>query len=155
MLIMNKIKIPPLALTSIFLNFMFILSWSFPQFTVNIPSNVVASIILAAIALLICIAGVVSFRIAQTTVNPNKPEQASTLVIKGIYRVSRNPMYLGFLLLLIAWGMYLSHWLSLLLLPTIFVIYINRFQIPLEEEALHLKFGDEFISYKKLVHKWL
>ena len=152
---MNKIKIPPLALTGMFLIIMFILSGLFPQFTVNIPRNIIVSIILTIIGASICISGVTSFRLAQTTVNPNKPEQASTLVIRGVYRLSRNPMYLGFLLLLIAWGIFLSHWLSLLILPTIFVIYINRFQIPLEEKALYLKFGDEFISYKKLVHKWL
>ena len=134
---------------------MFALSWLFPQFVINIPKNIVVSIILTVIGASICIWGVASFRIAQTTVNPNKPEQASSLVIKGVYRISRNPMYLGFLFFIIAWGIFLSHWLSLLLLPTIFVVYINRFQIPLEEEALYIKFGNEFVSYKKLVRKWL
>lgn len=99
--------------------------------------------------------GVQSFRNEKTTVNPTKPHQATSLVIKGIYKISRNPMYLGFLLLLIAWGIFLAHLPSLFLIPAVFVIYINTFQIPAEEEALHIKFGEDFISYKNNVRRWL
>ena len=99
--------------------------------------------------------GVALFRGAGTTVNPTTPDKVSSLVITGIYRVSRNPMYVGFLLFLVAWGIFLSHLLSLLLFPTIFIVYMNHFQIPQEEKALKRLFGEEFTSYKKEVRRWL
>lgn len=75
--------------------------------------------------------------------------------MNGIYRVSRNPMYLGFVLLLIAWGVYLAHALAVLLVPPTFVVYLNRYQIAPEEEALGQLFGEDFLSYKNTVGRWL
>jgi protein-S-isoprenylcysteine O-methyltransferase Ste14 len=109
-------------------------------------------IALAGIALR---ARVTSFRRAQTTVDPTRPAKASALVVGGVYRLSRNPMYLGFLLLLLAWGVYLSHLPSLLLAPLAFVLYLNRFQITPEERALESLFGDEYRAYKREVRRWL
>ena len=150
-----SLKIPPLALTGLFIIMMAALSWQLPQFTLNIPENIIIAFIIATIGSSICVMGVASFRSAETTVNPTTPHQASSLVICGIYRISRNPMYLGFLLLLIAWGLYLSHALSLFLFPPLFIIYMNTFQIPHEEKALEAIFGEEFISYKNSVRRWL
>jgi len=150
-----NLKIPPLALTCIFIVLMSILTWCFPQFTLSIPSNIIASILLAFVATFISVMGVVSFRNAKTTVSPSKPDQASSLVVKGIYKISRNPMYLGFLLFLIAWGIFLSHLLSLFIFPAIFFMYMNKYQIPAEEEALHKKFGEHFLNYRKVVRRWL
>lgn len=134
---------------------MSVLSWQLPQFTLSIPGSNVIAFVIATIGALICIMGVASFHSAKTTVNPTKPQQASSLVISGIYRISRNPMYLGFLLLIIAWGSFLTHLLSLLFFPVLFVFYMNRFQIPDEEKALAEKFGQDFISYKNMVRRWL
>ena len=150
---MMKFNIPPLALTILCIAIMFLLSWLLPQFLLNIPRSI--SILFAIFATLFSIMGVSSFRREKTTVNPTTPEKASTLVIKGIYRFSRNPMYLGFLLFLIAWGVFLQHSLSLFLIPTAFVLYINKIQIPVEEKALYKKFGTEFILYKNTVRRWL
>lgn len=150
-----KLKIPPLALTCVFIAFMSLFSWLFPQFSVNIPINHIIAAVFATAGSLVSALGVKSFRNEKTTVNPTKPHHATSLVIKGIYRISRNPMYLGFLLLLIAWAFFLAHLPSLLLLPTIFVIYMNKFQIPAEEKALQIKFGEDFISYKNSVRRWL
>lgn len=101
-----------------------------------------------------CLAGVWSFRQAQTTVNPLKPETASTLVRAGVYRYSRNPMYVGFALLLLAWACYLAApWALLGVLA--FVLYIQRFQIAPEERALAQIFGDEFQRYAAQVRRWL
>ena len=140
-----NLKIPPLALTCVFIAFMSLLSWYFPRYSVTIPLNNVIAIAFAFVGGLVSVMGVASFLNEKTTVNPTKPHQATSLVIKGIYRISRNPMYLGFLLFLIAWGVFLAHLPSLVLLPTLFVIYMNKFQIPVEEEALHIKFGEDFI----------
>jgi len=95
-----------------------------------------------------------SFQKAKTTFNPLKPDAASSLVASGIYRVSRNPMYVGFLLVLTGWAMWLSHPLPFLFLP-IFVGYMNRFQISPEERVLSAKFGEEYDTYKQSVRRWL
>lgn len=76
------------------------------------------------------------------------------MVTSGVYRVSRNPMYLGFLLALAWWVVFLSHLLAFALLP-LFMWYMNRFQIVPEERALAAKFGSEFTEYSRAVRRWL
>lgn len=97
---------------------------------------------------------VLAFLRARTTVTPLKPEKASTLVVGGLYRVSRNPMYLGMLILLIGWSLWLGNPASLLLLP-VFVIYLTVFQIKPEESALSEKFGADYDAYRRRVRRWL
>jgi protein-S-isoprenylcysteine O-methyltransferase Ste14 len=149
------LKIPPLALTGIFAALMFVLFLLLPQFTLTLPGNNIVAILFAITGASISVMGVVSFRHAKTTVNPTKLNQSSSLVVKGIYRVSRNPMYLGFLLFLIAFGVYLANVIALLISPPAFVVYMNKFQIIPEEKALFLEFGEEYVSYKSAVRRWL
>ncbi len=96
----------------------------------------------------------ISFIRRRTTINPMTPEKTSRLVKTGIYRHTRNPMYVGLLLNLAGWAIYLTHVLPLLLLP-IFVYYLNRFQIEPEEQRLAERFGTEFTSYRDSVPRWL
>ena len=86
--------------------------------------------------------------------NPLKPDTSSSLVRSGICKLTRNPMYFEFLIVLIAWGMYLANAVALLFVPA-FVVYMNRFQIEPEERALTSRFGEEFVAYKKRVRRWL
>ncbi|KPA88094.1 putative protein-S-isoprenylcysteine methyltransferase [Pseudomonas asplenii] len=102
----------------------------------------------------ICLAGVFSFRRARTTVNPLRPETASALVRSGIYRYTRNPMYLGFATVLVAWSIFLA-WPPALLGVLGFVTYMNRFQIGPEERALAGLFGRDFTQYCSQVRRWL
>jgi protein-S-isoprenylcysteine O-methyltransferase Ste14 len=76
------------------------------------------------------------------------------MVVTGIYRISRNPMYLGMLLLLVAWAILLSNLAASLVLP-LFVLYMNHFQISPEEVALASRFGADFAAYCKAVRRWL
>jgi protein-S-isoprenylcysteine O-methyltransferase Ste14 len=95
-----------------------------------------------------------TFRASRTTFNPLKPGRASALVTHGLYRISRNPMYVGSALLLLGWAVYLSA-----LLPfagiVAFVAYITRFQIRPEERALAALFGEEYANYAARVRRWL
>ncbi|WP_220782601.1 methyltransferase family protein [Shewanella sairae] len=100
------------------------------------------------------IAGVISFRQARTTVNPLKPESTSALVTSGMYKFSRNPMYLGMALALCAWAVYLASLCSMFGIVG-FMLYMQRFQIAPEERALETIFGQEFIDYKKRVRPWV
>ena len=100
------------------------------------------------------LAGVISFRMAKTTVNPLKPNTASSLVTSGIYQVTRNPMYVGFVAFLLAWASFLGSAWGLILIP-LYMLYIQRFQIAPEERALTALFKEEFTQYKAKVRPWL
>lgn len=146
-----ELRIPPLALGTITAALMWCAA-SAPHF--NLLSSSALPLGLALMGTLSCLAGVVSFRRAKTTVNPMQPDSTAALVVSGIYRYSRNPMYLGFLLVLLAWGMALSNLLSLACLAP-FVLYMNRFQIEPEERALTSRFPQDFAKYRAKVRRWL
>lgn len=99
-------------------------------------------------------AGLVHFLKARTTVNPLDPAAATSLVTSGLYRFTRNPMYLGFALLLLAWAIFLEN-LAALLGVAAFVLYMNRFQIAPEERALEARFGAEYSRYCARVRRWI
>ena len=109
---------------------------------------------LGAIGVAVAIGGVMSFRRARTTVNPLKPETSAALVSTGVYSFTRNPMYLGMVLVLFAWAVYLSS-IWALLGPGLFALYITRFQIVPEERVLDRLFGASFAAYKERVRRWL
>jgi len=102
----------------------------------------------------IAIAGVVEFRRVRTTVDPRRPEKASALVRGGVYRCTRNPMYLGLLLVLIGWGLWLGSLPALLAGPALFVVWMNRGQIRAEEAALERAFGAEYRAFAASVPRW-
>jgi len=132
--------------------------WFISQITLNYKMsymfNVPLVCFLVFIGMFSCIAGVISFKLAKTTTNPLKPETVSLLVTSGIYKFSRNPMYLGFVLLLLAWGVFLMSLFSLVGV-CLFILYINHFQIKPEELVLKKMFGDEFKHYQSKVRRWL
>ncbi|MDN3377204.1 MULTISPECIES: isoprenylcysteine carboxylmethyltransferase family protein [unclassified Pseudoalteromonas] len=101
-----------------------------------------------------CIAGVVSFRLAKTTVNPNNPEQATELVTTGVYKLSRNPMYVGFAFILLGWGVWLMSIWAIACIAG-FVAYLTLFQIIPEERALSKIFGQQYTDYMNRVRRWL
>jgi protein-S-isoprenylcysteine O-methyltransferase Ste14 len=91
---------------------------------------------------------------AHTTVNPVHVDQASSIVTNGVYRLTRNPMYVGLALLLTAWAIWLAvPWAFAG--PALFGLYIYRFQILPEERAMEAKFGAEYLAYKQRVRRWL
>lgn len=95
-----------------------------------------------------------AFGRAKTTINPVAIDQASSLVTSGIYRLTRNPMYVALALLLCAWAAWLADpWA--LLGPVIFILFINRFQIIPEERALTAKFGEAYLNYRRATRRWL
>lgn len=108
----------------------------------------------ALLGLAVSLSGVVTFKRARTTVDPRRPGEATTLITSGIYRYSRNPMYLGVMLILVGWALFLGNLLSALLIVG-FVVYINRYQILPEERLLQEKFGADFVAYKEKVRRWI
>jgi len=104
--------------------------------------------------LAIMFTGVLALRQSKTTINPFQPEQASSLVLTGIYQKTRNPMYLGMLLILSGWAFFLGSAVAFLALP-VFVAFMNKFQIVPEEKALEQLFGHEFSDYLLSVRRWI
>jgi protein-S-isoprenylcysteine O-methyltransferase Ste14 len=149
-----ELKIPPVLLFSFFVAAAYGLSRAVPALGWPLPGARVAAAALAFSGAGIAFAGVAEFRKARTTVNPHRPDNSSAVVSGGVYRWTRNPMYLGLLLLLTAWGLYLSHATTALLLPA-FVAWMNRFQIEPEERILTKKFGPAFTDYMTCVRRWL
>lgn len=147
-------KVPPVAVVLIMGLLMGFTSWTATQFHFSFPLQEWIAAMFAVAGTLISLAGVLSFRRAGTTVNPLTPASSSSLVRSGVYRFSRNPMYLGFLLMLLAWGIYLANPLALVFAP-LFVLYMNRFQIAPEERALESRFGQDFVDYAGQVRRWL
>ena len=149
-----ELRIPPPAVGLIVAGGMWIVAQ--PSAVLQLPDLVRLSVAaaLAAIGFAVAMAGVMSFRRAQTTVNPLRPETSAVLVFTGIYSFTRNPMYLGMVLGLIAWAVCLSSVWSLLG-PLVFALYITRFQIVPEERVLDRLFGAPFAAYKQRVRRWV
>lgn len=99
-------------------------------------------------------AGVLRFRKESTTIDPSNPYKTSYLVKNGLYRISRNPMYLGLGLILIGIEL-LTAELAGMIWVLAFFMYMTRFQILPEERALSQKFGDEFKKYKQKTRRWI
>lgn len=148
-----ELRIPPVVLLAGFAVAMGGLARWVPRATVMVTPWWLASLPVLAGGL-VSLAGVLAFRAARTTVNPVTPDASSAIVVTGVYRLSRNPMYLGFLFALVGWASWLGNAVSALALPA-FVLYMNRFQIRPEERALHARFGAAYAEYTRRVRRWL
>ena len=149
-----ELKVPPVAVVLVFAGMMWLASRYETSLVLAVPWHGMLAVMFVIIGIAISLAGVIQFHRAKTTVHPVKLEATTAMVTSGVYRFSRNPMYLGFLLALMGWATWLSHGLAFIFLP-FFVLYIDRFQIMPEERTLAAKFGGEFIAYQNSVRRWL
>ena len=145
---------PPVAVTGIFAVLMWLVSLVTPNLSLPMSLRVAVALMLAAMGLSVIVFAVKGFQEERTSVNPMDLEQTSAIVTAGIYRVSRNPMYLGMLLCLLAFGWWLSNPFSLVA-AVFFVPVIKRFQIIPEERALLGRFGSDYLTYCKTVRRWI
>ena len=107
---------------------------------------------LVALGVVLTGSAVVTFRRAGTTPNPTKP--ATTVVVHGPYRFTRNPMYLGWVMVYLG-AVLLTHWIWLLVLLPL-VVFLVRTQVIAREEAyLERAFGDAYRAYRARVRRWL
>ncbi|WP_240776290.1 methyltransferase family protein [Nitrincola alkalilacustris] len=149
-----ELKIPPVIVVLITAAIMWLIASPLPGLPLPDVLRWAALIIGIIAGAGISLAGVISFKRASTTVNPMIPSASSSLVTSGIYRYTRNPMYLGFLVALAGWGIYLASMLALIF-AWLYTLYMDRFQIEPEERALNEKFGEAFQHYQKQVKRWL
>lgn len=149
-----ELRVPPVVVVLFAALAMWSLTVLVPAASLPLPGRYAVALVLAVCGAAIALAGVVAFRRSGTTVDPRTPERSSALVTGGIYRVSRNPMYVGFLLALAGFAIALGNVAALLLLP-VFVWYLDRFQIEPEERLLHRRFGDAYTAYVGRTRRWL
>ena len=149
---MKTIKIPPPILVIILTSLVYFSSTKLEL--IYLPFRQIVSVIILFIGLIVIISPVVDFIKSKTTVNPVKFKNVNRLVTTGIYRYSRNPMYLGMILIIISTTVYYLNFLSIFS-PLIFYIWINKFQISREEIFLEDKFGNEYLKYKSKTRRWI
>jgi protein-S-isoprenylcysteine O-methyltransferase Ste14 len=143
-------KIPPPLVTALSA----LVMWSLGSRPERSEWQTVAAIAFIAAGLGLMLAAVVNFMKVGTTVNPLTPHRTKHLVVSGIFNWSRNPIYLGDLLILCGWLVWLGNPLAVIVLPA-FVAYITRFQIRPEEAALKRLFTQSYLDYSNRVRRWL
>jgi protein-S-isoprenylcysteine O-methyltransferase Ste14 len=146
-------KIPPPVLLLICGAAMWYIAGTGFAYAIAIPYALVVSIALAAVGVLSVALAMRRFRVAETTINPNRPDTASALVQTGIFARTRNPMYLGLLFILTGWAVWLQS-LSNLGMLAVFVVLLTELQIKPEEAALRKLFGANYDGYCQRVGRW-
>jgi protein-S-isoprenylcysteine O-methyltransferase Ste14 len=149
-----ELKVPPPVVALVIAGAMWGVSRITPVLEVPTIARVAAATTIALIGAGFDLAALLAFWRARTTINPMKPQATSSVVCTGVYRVTRNPMYVGLLLLLVAWATYLSSAWAMVG-PVAFVLYMNRFQIAPEERVLSALFGKDYSDYQSRVRRWL
>lgn len=149
-----ELRVPPVVVVAVAALAMWLIARALPPRPPGTGARVVLVVTLAVVGVGLAVAGIREFRAARTTVNPLQPEQAASMVTSGVYRYTRNPMYLGMLCLLAAWGAWLGRAAPFVVLP-LFMLYMNRYQIAPEERALERRFGPRFGEYAERVRRWL
>lgn len=149
-----ELKVPPVIQVAVAALAMWVIARFTPSFDWPVAARSGGALPFLIAGAWTALAGVSAFRRANTTVNPMTPEISSALVDSGIYRFTRNPMYLGFLFWLLGWAVFLaSPWT--LAGPVVFVAWMTRFQIVPEERTLAQYFGRDYTNYTTKVRRWL
>lgn len=118
------------------------------------PLRMHVGVTLSQLSAVIALAAVFGLWRARTTIDPLHPARASALVTGGVFRFTRNPLYLSLLLLLVAYATRIDSW-AVWAAPLVFLAYVTRFQIIPEERVLQRKFGDAFATYCAGTRRWL
>ena len=146
-------KVQPAIVMLVFVGLMYVLDRFLPVGEFDFFGRKQLMQFLFGLGILVIMISVLQFLVAKTTIDPLNPKKTTHLVTNGIYKFTRNPMYLGMLLFLLAYGLKLGNAFNTLLAAG-FVSYMNRFQIKPEEEVLKGMFGREYNIYCKLTRRW-
>ena len=149
-----QLKVPPDATWLGVAALMWLAAATTPGFAIPTLLRLGIAAPLLGVGVAIVVAARLMLSRAHTTWRPADPGRTTSLVTDGVYRHSRNPIYLGMLLALLAWAVVLADPLALAL-SAVFVLYVDRFQIGPEERALSEVMGDEYRDYMGRVRRWL
>ena len=149
-----RLKIPPPIQGLVAALVIWLTHQALPDYSITFPGQEFLALCVAGVGLVIDLISVAAFFRTRTTVNPLSPEQATELVTTGLYRISRNPMYLGLALILLGWTIWLGTPFGLFIIAA-FMASLTYLQIKPEEAALTKIFEDEYLTYRNRVRRWL
>jgi len=149
-----KLRIPPVLQFFLCGALAMLVSYYLPSLSYDSSILKIPAYVIGTAGILILLTAVASFVKARTTVNPHKPETSSKLVTTGLYRISRNPMYLAMAMLLLAGATLLWNWAAFIS-PVVFVALITYLQIKPEEEVLTGEFGEAYTAYCQQTRRWM
>jgi protein-S-isoprenylcysteine O-methyltransferase Ste14 len=149
-----ELKVPPPIAAVLVAVAMWVAAHLLPAVPFTGRLRLTISVVCAVFGSTVALLGFRALRQGKTTVNPVNPEKASSVVTGGIYVYTRNPMYVGLTVVLLAWAIWLSVPLGFLG-PAVFVLYLTRFQIIPEERVMSANFGSGYDEYRKRVRRWL
>ena len=148
-----ELKLPPAIILVVFAIAMYVLERFLPFGAFDFFGRTYLILALLLSAVLISLISLAQFLVSKTTVDPTNPQKTTKLVTNWVFSITRNPMYLAMLLLLLGFGLHLGNAFNVLLAAG-FVAYMNRFQIIPEERALQAIFGKEYQQYCATVRRW-
>jgi len=149
-----ELKAPPDVVWLVVGAMMWLASRMTPELAVDMPLRLVAAAALIALGVGLIVGARIMLDRAGTTWHPSEPERTTRLVSGGVFRLSRNPIYLGMQLVLVGWAVVLASPLALVV-SAIFALWIDRFQIRPEERALSALLGQEYRDYARAVRRWV
>jgi len=147
------LKLPPALVTLIAAIVMYVLARFLPFGDFDFTGRLYLMWVLLGLGFLIGLISLFQFFKSKTSIDPRDLKKATELVVNGLYKITRNPMYLALLLVLLAWGLYVPNAFNFLIV-IFFVAYMNKFQIIPEEKALTEKFGKAYLIYLIKVRRW-
>lgn len=148
-----ELKVPPVLVFLFFALVMYLVILFLPVGFFDFFGRLLLAKALLILACMIGLVALFQFFKRKTSVDPLHPEKVNQLVTAGLYKYSRNPMYLALLLVLLGFGLYLGNAFNTLVAAG-FVAYMNRFQIIPEERILFDKFGKEYKTYLTATRRW-
>ena len=148
-----ELRIPPAVVFIVFGGLMWIVAKFLPFGDFDFFGRKWLMGLLILMAVIVAGIALVQFFISRTSVDPRYPQKSTKLVTSGVYQISRNPMYLALLMLLLALGLWLGNAFNTLTAAG-FVYYMNAFQIKPEEQQLHKTFGNVYKQYCSMVRRW-
>ncbi|PSW66771.1 isoprenylcysteine carboxylmethyltransferase family protein [Photobacterium leiognathi subsp. mandapamensis] len=148
-----SLRVPPPILLLLSILGMYLLSRFYPVMTFDFDGKSLLISMLCFIGVIPGFTAIIAFAKANTTIDPRYPKKTSRLVTTGIYRFTRNPMYLGLVLFLFAAAFYFSA-LSCFVVVPVFIWVMNNFQIEPEEAVLLAMFGEDYQHYCQTVRRW-
>jgi protein-S-isoprenylcysteine O-methyltransferase Ste14 len=149
-----ELKVPPDVVWLAVGVTMWLASKVTPGLTVPLPLRLIVAGLCVALGVGLVVGARVMLDRAHTTWHPTEPERTTSLVSGGVFRFSRNPTYLGMLLVLVGWGVVLANPLAFVL-AAIFALWMSRFQIRPEERVLSALLGQEYRDYASRVRRWV
>lgn len=149
---MNKVKIEPPAFLFIMIVIAVILHFVLPVYKIIQGPLRLSGIILIIIGVWLNIWADNIFKRIKTTVKPY--EKPSSLTVEGPFKFSRNPMYLGMLIILLGLVVILGS-ATPFIVSIAFYAIVMIFYIPFEEKSMEETFPNKFPEYKKKVRRWI